>query len=162
MGRGKGKGKIRKGQRFGRLTATGLSEIPMNTGVPTSLVVCDCGERLWRRDKALHFGNANVCGPFCPVALREKIDAVPIEDRLTLEQHTSLFGTCHQFVPNAEAEPTEHPPGTQEKIELMRERLENGQPLFVDGDRQDFEGEAPGRVEPRISPEHIFSGKTDY
>lgn len=161
MGRGPAN-PIKPGDKFGWLTAIGPTIIPMETGVLTTLVECDCGERLWRRDKALNFGSAKVCGPFCPVALGDKIDACPIEDRLTLEQHTKQFGTCHQFTPMVEAEPTDHPPGSAEKIELMRERLEKGQPIFVDGDKKDFDGEAAGRVEPRGFSDHIFTGRTSY
>lgn len=41
-------------------------------------------------------------------------------------------GLCHRCP--ALAEPTDHPPGSAEKIELMRDRVAAGLPPFADGD----------------------------
>lgn len=50
-------------------------------------------------------------------------------------------GKSEAFEPadNAEPEPTDAIPGTQDKIELLRQRVEQGQPLWCEGDRRDYE-----------------------
>lgn len=42
--------------------------------------------------------------------------------------------TCLDF------EPTHEPPGTANKIDVLRQRVENGQPLWHDDDKSDYVG----------------------
>jgi hypothetical protein len=45
--------------------------------------------------------------------------------------------------------PTDLPPGTPEKIELLRMRATHGLPLFHEGDRKDYAGMCGGIVTTR-------------
>jgi hypothetical protein len=67
--------------------------------------------------------------------------------------HASHCKNCQlqmSVEPEAEKEPkpTEHPPGTLGRIEEMRRRVENGEKLFCEEDRDHYEGMVGG-VEPR-------------
>lgn len=46
--------------------------------------------------------------------------------------------------------PTDAPPGSAEKLQLLRERVERGEELWDANDRVNFEGTAPGCVDPKI------------
>lgn len=49
---------------------------------------------------------------------------------------------CEEYEPDPDGEPkpTEAPPGTQEKIDILRKRMENGEPLWHENDRTDYSG----------------------
>jgi hypothetical protein len=60
------------------------------------------------------------------------------------------YGHDEDFMPAAteEFEPTEAPAGSEEKIEILRRRIEQGVPLWHDSDRQDYSG-LTGAIRPR-------------
>ena len=60
------------------------------------------------------------------------------------------YGHDEDFAPmvNEEFEPTNAPAGSDDKIELLRRRVELGQPLWHDSDRRDYSG-LTGAVRPR-------------
>ncbi|MBM4001536.1 MAG: hypothetical protein FJ297_18720 [Planctomycetes bacterium] len=60
------------------------------------------------------------------------------------------YGHDEDFVPSdfCEFEPTDAPAGSPEKIEVLRQRVESGLPLWHFNDRQDYAG-LTGAVRPR-------------
>ncbi len=61
------------------------------------------------------------------------------------------FGTADGYEPEAVDEtfiPTDAPAGSQEKIEIMRRRIEQGLPTLHDDDRRDYDG-LTGAIRPR-------------
>lgn len=60
------------------------------------------------------------------------------------------YGHDEDFVPEPQLtfEPTDAPAGSQEKIEVLRRRIELGLPLWHDADRADFSG-LTGAIRPR-------------
>ena len=60
------------------------------------------------------------------------------------------YGHDEDFIPESrgEFEPTDAPAGSQEKIEILRRRVELGLPLWHDADRADFSG-LTGAIRPR-------------
>ena len=53
----------------------------------------------------------------------------------TKEERQSVSHTIlHDFEPSGKPKPTNHQPGTIEKIEVLHERVRNGHPLWVPGD----------------------------
>ena len=60
------------------------------------------------------------------------------------------YGHDEDFAPDVseEFEPTDAPAGSTDKIELLRRRVELGQPLWHDSDRRDYSG-LTGAVRPR-------------
>jgi hypothetical protein len=60
------------------------------------------------------------------------------------------YGHDEDFVPEASVEfqATDAPAGSPEKIEVLRQRIEMGQPLWHDSDRVDYSG-LTGAVRPR-------------
>ena len=60
------------------------------------------------------------------------------------------YGHDEDFDPteSADFEPTNAPAGSQEKIDILRHRVENGLPLWHDKDRVDYSG-LTGAVRPR-------------
>ena len=60
------------------------------------------------------------------------------------------YGHDEDFAPNVEGEfePTNAPAGSEDKIELLRSRVETGKPLWHEEDRRDYTG-LTGAVRPR-------------
>ena len=60
------------------------------------------------------------------------------------------YGHDEDFVPNESDEfiSTDAPAGSDEKIEILRKRVEAGQPLWHNQDREDYAG-LTGAVRPR-------------
>ncbi|WP_342190341.1 hypothetical protein Pla52nx_001059 [Stieleria varia] len=60
------------------------------------------------------------------------------------------YGHDEDFVPNPDDqfEPTDAPAGSPEKIEVLRKRVELGQPLWHNTDRVDYSG-LTGAIRPR-------------
>lgn len=60
------------------------------------------------------------------------------------------YGHDEDFVPSSDDqfEPTEAPAGSDEKIETLRRRIEQGVPLWHERDRKDYSG-LTGAVRPR-------------
>jgi len=60
------------------------------------------------------------------------------------------YGHDEDFIPNAGDEfiPTEAPAGSAEKIEVLAQRVERGEPLWHPKDRHDYRG-LTGAVRPR-------------
>jgi hypothetical protein len=60
------------------------------------------------------------------------------------------YGHDEDFFPasSSEFEPTDAPAGSPEKIEVLRRRVEQGQPLWHNDDRMDYSG-LTGAVRPR-------------
>jgi hypothetical protein len=60
------------------------------------------------------------------------------------------YGHDEDFSPasSSEFEPTDAPAGSPEKIEVLRRRVEQGQPLWHNDDRMDYSG-LTGAVRPR-------------
>lgn len=60
------------------------------------------------------------------------------------------YGHDEDFVPNEENgfSPTDAPAGSAEKIEVLRKRVERGQPLWHNTDRVDYSG-LTGAIRPR-------------
>lgn len=60
------------------------------------------------------------------------------------------YGHDEDFAPaeSEEFEPTDAPAGSEDKIEILRRRIEEGVPLWHDSDRQDY-SDLVGAVRPR-------------
>ncbi len=60
------------------------------------------------------------------------------------------YGHDEDFAPEGDEdfEPTDAPAGSPEKIEVLRRRIESGQPLWHRDDRHDYSG-LTGAVRPR-------------
>ena len=60
------------------------------------------------------------------------------------------YGHDEDFAPaaNSDFEPTDAPAGSPEKIEILRRRIESGQPLWHEEDRFDYSN-LVGAVRPR-------------
>ncbi len=60
------------------------------------------------------------------------------------------YGHDEDFLPQATESfaPTDAPAGSQEKIEILRRRIESGLPLWHNNDRCDFSG-LTGAIRPR-------------
>jgi hypothetical protein len=60
------------------------------------------------------------------------------------------YGHDEDFMPEdrEDFEPTNAPAGSDEKIAILRRRIEQGMPLWHDSDRQDYSG-LTGAVRPR-------------
>jgi len=62
------------------------------------------------------------------------------------------YGHDEDWLPNAKAkfDATDAPAGSQEKIDILRKRLELGLPLWHESDRYDYNG-LTGAIRPRDS-----------
>ena len=138
---------IKSGDEFGFLTATDM-QASNEWGGTMVLCRCTCGEVAWKRSRNLRSGVSTFCGQNCPDMLRSKVMTIPMRDRVTLANHIATTGSDWWFTPTVECEPVDHPPGSPEKIEELRRRLANGSELWHDGDAVDFEGTAPGFMQP--------------
>ena len=60
------------------------------------------------------------------------------------------YGHDEDFMPSdrEDFEPTDAPAGSEDKIAILRRRIEQGMPLWHDSDRQDYSG-LTGAVRPR-------------
>jgi hypothetical protein len=60
------------------------------------------------------------------------------------------YGHDEDFLPEdrEDFEPTDAPAGSEDKIAILRRRIEQGMPLWHDSDRQDYSG-LTGAVRPR-------------
>lgn len=58
----------------------------------------------------------------------------------TLFEHMLEHGTGDSFQPEFKPSPTNAPPGSNYKIEVLMKRLESGEDLWNNMDRDDFEG----------------------
>jgi hypothetical protein len=60
------------------------------------------------------------------------------------------YGHDEDFMPEpcSEFEPTDAPAGSEAKIEVLRERVQRGMPLWHEQDRRDYSG-LTGAVRPR-------------
>ena len=61
-------------------------------------------------------------------------------DSLTLFEHLRRHGTADSYTPESHPNPTNAAPGSSQKIEVLIKRLELGQDLWNDMDRDDYEG----------------------
>ena len=57
-----------------------------------------------------------------------------------LFEHMLKHGTGDSFQPEFKPSPTNAPPGSNYKIEVLMKRLESGEDLWNNMDRDDFEG----------------------
>jgi len=62
------------------------------------------------------------------------------EEHITIFQHIKKHGTGDEFSPEVQPNPTNAPPGSNRKIEILIKRLESGEDLWNPADRVDFEG----------------------
>lgn len=76
------------------------------------------------------------CRPYLhqPAELPEVGDCEPCDSD---GQREFEFDDCEEVMA---PEPTHHRPGSCEKIDVLADRFERGQPLFVDGDANVFSG----------------------
>ncbi|HIA20605.1 MAG: hypothetical protein VB862_12100 [Pirellulaceae bacterium] len=58
------------------------------------------------------------------------------------------YGHDEDFAPPKDCAPTNAPAGSEDKIEILRERIALGQPLWHDQDRLDYSG-LTGAIRPR-------------
>ena len=60
------------------------------------------------------------------------------------------YGHDEDFMPSdrEDFDPTDAPAGSEDKIAILRRRIEQGMPLWHDSDRQDYSG-LTGAVRPR-------------
>ncbi|MFN4896629.1 MAG: hypothetical protein ACK5HO_12645 [Pseudomonadota bacterium] len=72
------------------------------------------------------------------------------KNRLSLQEYMRIFGTDESFEPEVlpTDQPTDAPPGSVEKIEVLRRRVEIGAPLWHPKDRLDYT-DLTGAVLPR-------------
>ena len=61
-------------------------------------------------------------------------------DSLTLFEHLRRHGTADSYAPESHPNPTNAAPGSSQKIEVLIKRLELGQDLWNERDRDDYEG----------------------
>lgn len=139
--------KVEEGDVFGRLVALGPLAAG-DDGRTNALCECTCGERVWKRCKTLLDGAANRCERNCVDHINALIDSVPIERRLNCIDHHKETGTDLGYVPLVAGDPTQYPPGSSQKIELMRERYLAGQEIFHTGDAADFSDMPAGFLQP--------------
>ncbi|MBA62124.1 MAG: hypothetical protein CMJ76_07125 [Planctomycetaceae bacterium] len=62
------------------------------------------------------------------------------EEHLNIFRHIKEHGTGDEFSPEVQPNPTNAPPGSNRKIEILIKRLESGEDLWNAADRDDFEG----------------------
>ena len=62
------------------------------------------------------------------------------KDFRNIFQHIAEHGTAQNFQPKSKPSPTNAPPGSNYKIDILISRLEAGDDLWSDLDRDDFEG----------------------
>ena len=62
------------------------------------------------------------------------------EEFHNLFEHMLKHGTGDSFQPESKPSPTNAPPGSNYKIEVLMKRLESGEDLWNNMDRDDFEG----------------------
>ena len=58
----------------------------------------------------------------------------------------AYWGHDEDFIPARKGTPTDAAPGTPEKIEILRQRLADGEELFQKGDRWHYDGTSPGII----------------
>lgn len=66
--------------------------------------------------------------------------------QLTLHDAIIIYGSDVGFEPSVNAVPTDAPPGSPEKLEILRERISRGETLFTGGDRNHYEGVDSSRI----------------
>jgi hypothetical protein len=76
--------------------------------------------------------------------------AIPEQPARTVFDAINRYGHDEDFQPNPELEATQFLPGTPEKIEVLRLRVENGRGLWSKDDAT-FADAKPGQCKPRIS-----------
>lgn len=59
---------------------------------------------------------------------------------MNLYNHILQYGHDLHFVPQAKSDPTDAAPGSEEKIRILQQRIEDGQPLWNEFDRADYSG----------------------
>ena len=139
--------RVEEGDVFGRLVALG----PLasgDSGRTEALCECTCGSRSWKRTDALIGGATTRCERNCIDHVNSLIDSVPIERRLNCIDHYKETGTDLGYVPLVAGEPTLYPPGSPQKIELMRERYLAGKEIFHPVDAADFSDMPAGFLQP--------------
>ncbi len=146
--------KVEEGDVFGRLVALGPLAAG-DDGRTNALCECTCGERVWKRCKTLLDGAASRCERNCVDHINALIDSVPIERRLNCIDHHKETGTDLGYVPLVAGHATTFPPGSNEKIEVMRARYLAGQEIFHTGDAVDFSDMPAGFLQPSESFEPI-------
>ncbi|MCH2369345.1 MAG: hypothetical protein MK324_02265 [Pirellulales bacterium] len=62
------------------------------------------------------------------------------KESYNLFEHMLEHGTGNEFQPESKPSPTNAPPGSDYKIDVLMKRLESGEDLWNDRDRDDFEG----------------------
>ena len=58
------------------------------------------------------------------------------------------YGHDEDYAPPTDGAPTNAPAGSEDKIEILRQRIALGQPLWHDQDRMDYSG-LTGAIRPR-------------
>lgn len=64
----------------------------------------------------------------------EKQLTFALEEAEDLHEHVRVYGSDVGYYDRREAEPTEHPPGSEGKRMVLQERLEKGLPLWHEQD----------------------------
>lgn len=67
------------------------------------------------------------------------------------------YGHDDDFEPTESSEPTKAMPGTEEKIEVLRQRVENGQEVFSERDVDDYD-DSIGTVRPSGNRSGLVNG----
>lgn len=65
----------------------------------------------------------------------------------SVEKWIAEFGDDFGFQPMVHVKPTQHEPGSVERVEEMRSRIRRGQPLFAKGDRVFHDGSSSSQFE---------------
>lgn len=77
-----------------------------------------------------------------------------------LKRYLQQHGTDEFYQPQSVTEPTNFPPGTRAKLELLAYRVANGQSLFHKDDAEDYEQTVPGSLPPRARDLHVLKNSS--
>ncbi len=102
---------------------------------------CDCGTVRVVRWHNVRSGHVQKCSVDCTAYINDVASKMPKSEIKTIDQWLAVFNNDMSFVPDPAPEATDAAPGSIEKIEVMRRRLERGQQLFNPNDATNAERE---------------------
>jgi len=108
--------------------------------------VCDCG-KLKNFDLNYVFNSkSHKCGKDCESYLKSILTNKDKEKLKTVNDWLSYFRNDNNFNPPLDDKPTNAPPGSEEKKQVLQSRLERGKALFHPDDKKDYKGSNPNSI----------------
>ena len=107
--------------------------------------VCDCGKT---KNFDLNYvlnSKSHKCGKDCESYLKSILTKRDKKKLKTVNDWLAYFRNDNNFNPPLDDKPTDAPPGSEEKKQVLQSRLERGKALFHPDDRKNYKGTKPNQ-----------------